>query len=69
MMFTKKRELKVLLTGVKTGRFLERSEMMQYLQGRKTELLECGKDDDCRSIAFFIDSIIDDLHDKVREEN
>lgn len=69
MFFSKKREFKVLMSGYKAGQFIERARMIDYLLTRKSDLLSCTKDDDCGSLATFIDGILMDLHEKEKEEN
>lgn len=69
MFISKKREAKIILSGFKAGQFIERAEMIDYLLTRKSDLLNCTKDDDCGSLATFIDGILIDLHEKGREEN
>ncbi len=70
MMFIgKKRELKILMSGYNAGQFIERARMIDYLLTRKSDLLNYTKDDDCGSLATFIDGIVLDLHEKEKEEN
>lgn len=61
---TEKRIDRILTTGEHVGSSMARAEFMIYLKNRKKEFLDCGKQDTCIDIAYFIDGVIEDLQDE-----
>lgn len=43
------------------GIMLERTHIIQYLKERMSEMLACHKQDECETIAYVIEGIIDDI--------
>lgn len=60
-MISRKREQKIILSGVNAGMFLERQAILSYLKSRMADLHECQKNDTCNDLWHFANGLVEDI--------